>query len=59
MQRFRDAKAWLAGREFEAQRATDARERFELRDRRLAAQAQAEQQALEELRRRARGPGPG
>jgi electron transport complex protein RnfC len=58
-QRFRIAKAALAAREREVERAAAAQQRFEQRERRLAAEALAERQALDELRRQARGPGSG
>lgn len=57
-ERFRAARA-RAGLEEEArQRASQARERFELRERRLASLAAAERAAFDEVRRHARGDGP-
>lgn len=56
--RFRAAKAERRARDEDRQHADDARRRFEQRERRLAAQAEAERRAFEEARRRARGDGP-
>jgi len=55
--RFRDARRRLNEADAMAARATDARERHELRTRRLQETAAAEQQAFESVRNRARQPG--
>ena len=55
--RFRDARRRLNAFEATAQKAADARERHELRTRRLQEAATAEQQAFESVRNRARQPG--
>jgi len=55
--RFRDARRRLNAAEATAQKAADARERHELRTRRLQETATAEQQAFESVRNRARQPG--
>jgi electron transport complex protein RnfC len=54
--RFRDARRRLNEAEATAQKAADARERHELRTRRLQEAATAEQQAFESVRNRARLP---
>lgn len=56
--RFRAARVAALARDEDRQRADDARRRFEQRERRLAAQAEAERRAFEEARRRARSDGP-
>jgi electron transport complex protein RnfC len=55
--RFHAAKIRTQLDEAERQRATDARQRFERHERRLAGQVEAERIAFEEARRRARGSG--
>ena len=55
--RFRDARRRLNELDAMAAKATDARERHELRTRRLQEVAAAEQQAFESVRNRARPPG--
>ncbi|MGB5102943.1 MAG: electron transport complex subunit RsxC [Steroidobacteraceae bacterium] len=55
--RFRAARTAAHARDEDRQRADDARRRFEQRERRLAAQAEAERRAFEEARARARGDG--
>jgi len=55
--RFRDARRRLTGVEAMAQKAADARERHELRKRRLQEAATTEQQVFESVRDRARRPG--
>ena len=57
-EQFRAARAELRVRAEELRRATEARLRFERHQGRLAAQAEAERQAFEDARRRARGEGP-
>ena len=54
--RFRDARRRLNAAEATAQKAAHARERHELRTRRLQEAATAEQQAFESVRNRARQP---
>ncbi len=56
--RFRAARVEAQARLVELQRAAESRQRFEQRERRLAAQADAERRAFEEARRRARGGEP-
>ena len=55
--RFRDARRRLDEADAMAARAADARERHELRSRRLQETAAAEQQAFESVRDRVRQPG--
>ena len=55
--RFRDARRRLNAADAAAQAAAQARERHELRTRRLHEAAMAEQQAFESVRNRARPPG--
>jgi len=56
--RFRAARGRAKARREEMRRAAEARQRFEQRERRLAARAEAERCAFDEARRRARGDGP-
>lgn len=56
--RFHAARLGMQLHDAERRRATEARERFERHERRLAAQAEAERLAFEAARRRARGADP-
>jgi electron transport complex protein RnfC len=57
--RFRAARERQHLAEFERRRALEAKARYERHQRRLAEQAEAEREAFDDARRRARGPDPG
>ena len=57
--RFRAARERLHLAEAERRRALEAKARYERHQRRLAEQSEAERQAFDSARRRARGPDPG
>jgi hypothetical protein len=57
--RFREARERQRLADLERRRALEAKARYERHQRRLAEQAEAEREAFDDARRRARGPDSG